>query len=319
MPDVPFWLYVAFTLFLVFMLILDLGVFHRTAHEVSSREAAIWSAIWVGLSALFGVGIWYFAGPDPAVLFATGYLIEKALAIDNVFVIAIIFAAFAVPKAYQHRVLFIGIVSALIMRAALIAAGATLIDQFHWILYVFGAFLLFTGVKMLRSSEHAVDIDKNIFVRLLRRLMPITREYHGQKFLVRRDGVLMATPLLVVLLLVEFTDLVFAVDSIPAIFAITTDPFLVFTSNALAILGLRSMYFLLANARNRFHYLSHALGGILIFVGLKMTFSHWFHVNTYLSLGLILLMLVLAVVFSERKARQLGLTGEAFAKTHDHS
>ncbi|HET7738070.1 MAG TPA: TerC/Alx family metal homeostasis membrane protein, partial [Tepidiformaceae bacterium] len=239
-----------FLLFVGGMLALDLGVFHRDAHEVNRREALTWSVVWIGLAIAFNIGVYVFRGTDAGIEWTTGYLVEKTLSVDNVFVILLIFAAFHVPGAYQHRVLFWGIVGALVLRALLIAVAGFLLTTLHFVIYIFGAFLIFTGIKFLREEEHDPDLEKNRVVRLARRLFRTTEGYEGQKFFVRREGILFATPLFIVLLLIESTDLVFAVDSIPAIYAITDDPFIVFTSNIFAILGLRSLYFVLSGYLN---------------------------------------------------------------------
>lgn len=281
------WLWVGFNAAVLAMLALDLGVFHRKAHEVSLREAAGWTAVWVSLALAFNAGIWYFAGRQPALEFLTGYLVEKSLAVDNIFVIALIFSYFAVPAAYQHRVLFWGILGALVMRGAFIAAGAYVLHQWHWVIYVFGGILLVTGVKMALRKDEAIDPEHNPVVRLARRWLPLTQRYDGQKFWTVENGKRVATPLFLVLLLVEFTDLVFAIDSIPAIFAITSDPFIVYTSNVMAILGLRSMYFLLAGVVHKFVYLKFGLSLVLVFVGAKMMLIDVFKVPTAVSLAVI--------------------------------
>lgn len=281
------WLWVGFNAAVLAMLALDLGVFHRKAHVVSLREAAAWSAVWVTLALAFNAGIWYFAGPQKGLEFLTGYLVEKSLAVDNIFVIALIFSYFAVPAAYQHRVLFWGILGALLMRGAFIAAGAYMLKEWHWVIYVFGGILLLTGVKMALRKDGAIDPEHNPVVRLARRWLPLTHRYDGQKFWTRENGRRVATPLFLVLLLVEFTDLVFAIDSIPAIFAITDDPFIVYTSNVMAILGLRSMYFLLAGIVHRFVYLKFGLALVLVFVGAKMMLVDVFKVPTAVSLAVI--------------------------------
>ena len=264
------WLWVGFNVGVLIILALDLGVFHRKAHAVSLREAAGWSAVWVTLAMAFNAGIWYFAGRQPALEFLTGYLVEKSLAVDNIFVIALIFSYFAVPAMYQHRILFWGILGALVMRGAFIAAGAYVLHQWHWVIYVFGGILLVTGVKMALRKDESIDPEHNPVVRLARRWLPLTQRYDGQKFWTVENGRRVATPLFLVLLLVEFTDLVFAIDSIPAIFAITSDPFIVYTSNIFAILGLRSLFFLLAGALWGLRFLKPALGLVLGFVGAKM-------------------------------------------------
>ncbi|MCB0062719.1 MAG: TerC family protein [Caldilineaceae bacterium] len=302
------WLWVGFNLFVLLMLALDLGVFHRHAHVVSVREAALWSVLWVSLSLLFNVGIYFFwhnlvphsayTNSEAALAFLTGYLIEKSLSVDNIFVFVLIFTYFSVPAIYQHRVLFWGILGALVMRATLIFLGAALLEQFHWIIYVFGAFLVYTGINMAFHEDEAVDIEENAAARLFRRFMPVTETYHGGDFFVRSAGKLLATPLLVVLIIVETTDLVFALDSIPAIFAITTDAFLVYTSNIFAILGLRSLYFLLAGVIDKFRYLKLGLAVVLTFVGVKMLVEGFIHIPTGLSLGIVGAILVTAVTAS---------------------
>jgi tellurite resistance protein TerC len=296
------WLWIGFNAFVLAMLAVDLLVFHKEAHEVRVREAATWSVIWIALALLFGVGVWQLMGREAGLEYFAGYLIEKALSVDNIFVFVLIFSFFRVPPRYQHRVLFWGILGALLMRGAMIAAGAYLIQQFHWIIYVFGAFLVFTGVRMATHNERDLDPESSFAIRLIRRLVPITSEYHGQQFFVRtRAGEvtrLVATPLFVVLVLVETTDLIFAVDSIPAIFAITQDPFIVYSSNVFAILGLRALYFLLADVIDRFHYLKVGLSVVLVFVGLKMLAVDLYKVPIGLSLGVIVLVLGVSVVTS---------------------
>jgi tellurite resistance protein TerC len=286
----------------VAMLAVDLLIFHKEAHEVRVREAATWSVIWIALALLFGVGLSHFMGREAGLEYFAGYLIEKALSVDNIFVFILIFSFFRVPSRYQHRVLFWGILGALLMRGAMIAAGAYLIHQFHWIMYVFGAFLVFTGVRMAAHDEQDLDPESSLAIRLIRRLVPITREYHGQHFFVREHAGqvrrLVATPLFVVLVLVETTDLIFAVDSIPAIFAITQEPFIVYSSNVFAILGLRALYFLLADVIDRFHYLKVGLSVVLVFVGLKMLAADLYKVPIGLSLGVIVLVLGVSVAAS---------------------
>jgi tellurite resistance protein TerC len=284
------WLYVGFNLFVVAMLALDLGVFHREAHEVSLKEAAGWSILWIALALMFNYGLYVFQGRQAGLEFLTGYLIEKALSVDNIFVFVLIFSYFNVPPRYQHRVLFWGILGALLMRGAMIAAGAYLIHQFHWIIYIFGAFLVFTGVRMATQQEHAIEPEANPVIRLIRRVSPVTNVYHGQKFFIRESVTSggpvqrVATPLFVVLVLVETTDLIFAVDSIPAIFAVTQDAFLVYTSNVFAILGLRALYFLLAGVITKFHFLKLGLSFVLVFVGAKMLLTDVYKIPIGLSL-----------------------------------
>jgi tellurite resistance protein TerC len=269
------------------MLALDLGVFHRKAHVVPVKEALTWSGIWIGLALAFNVGIYFWKGPDAGLQFLTGYLIEKSLSVDNIFVFVLIFSYFKVPPLYQHKVLFWGIIGALIMRAALIAVGAALMHNFHWIIYVFGAFLVFTGIKMAVQKEMAVDPEKNLVVKVFKRLMPVTSGYRHDHFFVRENGRRFATPLLLVLLVVEATDLVFAVDSIPAIFAVTDDAFLVYTSNIFAILGLRSLYFALAGVIDKFHRLKLGLAIVLAFVGTKMMIVDFYKVPVGVALGIV--------------------------------
>jgi tellurite resistance protein TerC len=281
------WFWIAFSGFLTAMLALDLGVFHRKAHEVTLREAAVWSAVWVALAVAFNGLVYVSAGSGPAMEFLTGYLVEKSLSVDNIFVIAMIFSYFAVPAMYQHRVLFWGVLGALAMRAVFIVMGAYVLERWHWVIYVFGGILLLTGVKMAVREERPFDGERDPLVRLVRRLTPLSVRYDGQRFWTVENGKRVATPLLLVLILVEFTDLVFAVDSIPAIFAITSDPFLVFTSNAFAILGLRSMYFLLAGVMHRFVYLKYGLAAVLIFVGAKMLLLDVYKIPVAVSLGVV--------------------------------
>jgi tellurite resistance protein TerC len=301
--DVSVWAWAALIATILLLLAIDLYR-HREAHAPSPREAAVESGIWVVCGLAFGAIIAVAFGGDAFGEYLSGYLIEKSLSVDNVFVWSMVFATLAIPVAYQHRVLFWGIFGALTLRALFIYLGTALISQFWWVLPVFGMFLFMTGVKVLR---HRVDEGRKETTRglgLLRRVMPVTEELHGQRFTTRIDGRLTATPLLAALVVVELTDIVFAIDSVPAILAVSTEPFLVFASNAFAILGLRAMYFLLANAKQRFHYLSHALGAILILVGLKMTISHWYHMNTYLSLLIITIILTAATMMSVRRSRR---------------
>jgi tellurite resistance protein TerC len=296
------WLWVSFNVFVIALLAVDLLIFHKEAHEVRLREAATWSLIWIVLALLFGAGVYRFMGRDAGLEYLTGYVIEKALSVDNIFVFVLIFSFFRVPARYQHRVLFWGILGALLMRGGMIAAGAYLIQQFHWIMYVFGAFLVFTGIRMATHNEQDVDPEMSFAIRLVKRLVPITNVYHGQRFFIRehtaRGSRLIATPLFVVLVLVETTDLIFAVDSIPAIFAITHEPFIVYSSNVFAILGLRALYFLLADVIHRFHYLKVGLSVVLVFVGLKMLAADLYNVPTWASLGFIVVVLGLAMVAS---------------------
>ena len=277
------------------MLALDLLVFHRNAHEVSLREAAIFSTIWITLGLAFGGLVALWRGPQAGGEYVAGYLIEKSLSMDNVFVFAMIFGAFAVPARYQHRVLFWGVLGAIVFRAIFIAAGTTLLDAVHWLIYGFGILLVLTGIKMARSRGHVMDPERNPVLRAFRRVVPMTNEYAGHRFVVRQAGRWIATPLLAVLVVVEASDIMFAIDSIPAIFAITTDPFIVFSSNAFAILGLRSLYFLLAGLLPRFAYLKLGLAALLIFAGAKILVSEWWKMPVWLSIGIIVSILAVSI------------------------
>lgn len=281
------WMWGGFLAFVAAMLGLDLGVFHRASHVVSAREALGWSVAWVALALGFGGLVWVLLGETHALAFLTGYVVEKSLAVDNIFVFVAVFSAFAVPAAYQHRVLFWGVFGALVLRAGFIFAGAALLERFHWLMYVFGAFLLATGVRMLVQKDGDADVTDNRFYRWIRRVVPATDGYRGDAFFSREGGRLLATPMFFVLVLIELVDLLFAVDSIPAIFAITTDPFVVFTSNIFAILGLRSMYFLLADLVPRFVYLKHGLSLVLVFVGAKMLLLDVFTMPIAASLAVV--------------------------------
>ena len=300
------WLWVGFNVFVLAMLALDLGVFHRKAHVVSLKESFTWTGVWVALALVFNAGIWHYYGSQKGLEFFTGYLIEKSLSVDNVFVFALLFSYFAVPPLYQHKVLFWGILGALIMRAIMIVAGAALITKFAWIIYVFGGFLILTGIKMIVKREEEIHPERNPLVCWFKKLMPVTSDYRGDKFFVCENGIRMATPLFVVLLLVEFSDLIFAVDSIPAIFAVTKDPFIVYTSNVFAILGLRSLYFALAGVMDKFHYLKIGLGVVLSFVGVKMLLGHtaW-KIDTHVSLGVIVVVLAASIVVSLLRPRKV--------------
>ena len=311
------WFWVLFNAFVLGMLALDLGVFHRSAHVVRAKEAAIWTGVWVTLALVFALGLYIWEDATTALTFLTGYVIEESLSVDNIFVIVMIFSYFGVPKEYQHRVLFWGIVGALVMRGTFIWLGALLLQQFHWIIYIFGALLIVTGVRMAIRHDEAFDAEKNPIYRLAKRSLPFTPRYDGQKFFTLENGRRVATPLFLVLLMVEFTDLIFAVDSIPAIFAVTTDPFLVYTSNIFAILGLRSLYFLLAGVVGKFHLLKYGLAVILVFVGVKMIGAEYFHVPILVSLGVIVGVLAASIVASllitePPVARIEGTTGSIF-------
>jgi tellurite resistance protein TerC len=293
--DVSIWFWVAFNAGVLAILALDLGLFHKHAHAPSVREAATWSAVWVALSLAFAAFVFVYGGPQPGFAFLTGYVVEYSLSVDNIFVIVLIFAYFGLPAAYQHRVLFYGILGALVMRGALIGAGSVLLARFDWVIYVFGALLIASGVKMARQKHEQGEVGDNFAVKLFRRVLPVTSGYRGQRFLVREHGVLMATPLLLALVVVEATDLLFAFDSIPAIFAVTQDPFLVYTSNVCAILGLRSLYFLLAGVVTKFRFLSLGLAVLLVWVGTKMLISDLYHVPIPLSLAVIAGVLAAAI------------------------
>ena len=298
------WPWLAFNAFVLGMLALDLGVFHRKAHEVSLREAGVWSAVWIALALAFNAGLYLWKGREPALQFLAGYLIEKSLSVDNIFVFVLVFTFFAVPAAYQHRVLFWGILGALVMRGIFIAAGAALLATFHWVIYVFGAFLVVTGIKMALVRGDQIHPDRNPLVRLTRRLLPITNGYREDRFVVREGGKWVATPLLLVLLVVESTDLVFAVDSIPAIFAVTSDTFIIYTSNVFAILGLRSLYFLLAGVVEKFYYLKLGLSVVLAFVGVKMLLTDVAKIPIALSLAVIATVIAVAIVASLLRNRR---------------
>ena len=293
------WPWLAFNLFVLAMLGLDLGVFHKKTHVVSFKESITWTVVWISLALVFNFGIYHYLGPQKGLEFFTGYVIEKSLSVDNVFIFALLFSYFAVPPLYQHKVLFWGVFGALVMRAIMIFLGAALIAKFSWVIYLFGAFLILTGIKMIVKREEEIHPENNPLVRWFKKLMPVTSDYRGDRFFVMENGVRMATPLFVVLLVVEFSDLVFAVDSIPAIFAVTTDPFIVYTSNVFAIMGLRSLYFALAGVMDKFHYLKIGLGVVLTFVGVKMLLGHTpYKIDTLISLGVIITVLIASVAAS---------------------
>jgi len=295
-----------FIVFVLAMLALDLGVFHRKTHAVGFKEAAIWSGVWVSMALVFNAGLWWKFGAQPGMEFLTGYLIEKSLSVDNIFVFVVVFGALGIPALYQHRVLFWGILSALILRAGMIFAGTALLARFHWLIYVFGAFLVLTGLKLFYvwkkgEEEHP---EESAIMRWVKRVIPTSKNLDGNRFFTVENGKRLATPLFLALVLIEFTDVIFALDSIPAIFAVTTDPFIVFTSNIFAILGLRSLFFLLAGMVDKFSYLKVGLSGVLVFVGLKMALVDVVKVPPFVSLGVIAAMLVASVVASLLKARR---------------
>lgn len=287
-----------FLLFVLLMLALDLGVFHRKSHEVKIKEALVWSAVWISLALLFNVGVYFLMGKEKAIEFLTGYVIEKSLSVDNLFVFIMVFSYFNVDTKYQHKVLFWGILGALVMRAIFIFAGVALIQQFHWIIYIFGAFLIFTGIKMLAQKDEKIEPEKNPLVRLFKRFFPVTDVMHGDRFFVKINAKTVATPLFIVLLIIEFTDLIFAVDSIPAILAISTDTFIIFTSNVFAILGLRALYFALAGIAKLFYYLKYGLSAILVFVGVKMVVAGFLKIPVMYSLLVIISILTLSILAS---------------------
>jgi tellurite resistance protein TerC len=290
------WLWGFFNLFVLAMLALDLGVFHRKSKEVPFKEALGWSILWISLATVFGIGILYFQGAQASIEFFTGYLIEYSLSIDNIFVFLLIFTYFNVPHTYRHKVLFWGIIGALVFRAIFIAAGITLIEKFHWMIYLFGIFLILTGIKMALQKDKKIEPEKNPMLRLFRRFVPVTESYEQDRFFIKRAAQLFATPLFITLLFVEITDIIFAVDSIPAILAITRDPFIVYTSNVFAILGLRSLYFALAGFMKLFHHLHYGLAFILVFVGCKLALVDIFKIPTLASLGVILAVLLLSIL-----------------------
>jgi len=298
-------LWIDFNIFVLALLALDLGVFHRKAHSVSIKEATTWSIIWVSLAMIFNLGIYFAWGQEKALEFFTGYVIEKSLSVDNLFIFLMIFQYFSTPAEYQYRVLFWGILGALILRAIFIAAGSALLSHFHWMIYVFGGFLVFTGIKMFLQGDEKIEPERNPVVRLFERWVPITREYHGQNFTIRTNGKTRATLLLLVLIVIETTDVIFAVDSIPAIFAVTQDSFIVYTSNIFAILGLRALYFMLAGIMQMFVYLKFGLSLVLCFVGAKMLLADIYKIPIGASLsviGTILLVSVMASWWAQRKS-----------------
>jgi TerC family integral membrane protein len=302
--DAEWWAWVGLFAVICALLLVDLLVFHRRAHTVGTKEATAESAAWIGIGLAFGLVVWGLYGSQASGEYYAGYLIEKSLSIDNVFVWALIFTYFAVPGKYQHRVLFWGIFGALVMRLVFIFAGVALLDNFEWLLFVFGAFLVFTGTRLLRQHEAAVHPEHNPVLRAVRKVIPSTTEYDGQKIFTRRTGALLATPLFAVLVLIETTDVIFAVDSVPAVLAVSREQFIVFSSNAFAILGLRALYFLLADIRERFTYLQQGLAVILVYVGVKMIASYWYHIPTAISLSFIALVLAASILLSLRKARR---------------
>ncbi|HVX31406.1 MAG TPA: TerC family protein [Nitrolancea sp.] len=296
--NAPIWLWILFNVVVIGLIVLDLGVFHRKVHVESIRESAIWTAIWTLVALAFNAGIYFYRGGEPALSFLSGYVIERALAVDNIFVFMMIFTAFGVPQVLQYRALFWGIIGAIILRAILIATGTVIIERFEWVLYFFGGFLVVTGLRMLRSEEKEIDPGNHPVVRFLRRIVPVTHEYRGARFMIRSKGSLVITPLFVVLAVIAVSDLVFALDSIPAIFAITQDPFLVYTSNILAVLGLQAMFSMLGGIIDKFHLLKYGLAAVLAFVGVKMLIAGFYHLPIALSLGVIVAMLAASIIAS---------------------
>ena len=312
-------LWAGFIVLVIFLLALDLGVLNRKEHVIEIREALLWSAFWIFLSLLFSVAVYFIyenhlfdiglsvsstlSGRQAFIQYLTGYIIEKSLSLDNIFVIALIFGYFRVPAIYQHRVLFWGIVGAVVLRGIMILAGAVLINNFSWIVYVFGGFLIITAIRMFRSNHEEIDPSKNMLVKFVRKFYPVTNEYHGKNFFIKFNGKKAATPLFIALLVVESSDILFAVDSIPAIFAITRDPFIVFTSNIFAILGLRALYFALAAMITKFYYLKYSLVVILFYVGAKMLLTYYYHISATVSLTVIITLLFVGIIASMIKSK----------------
>lgn len=291
-------LWIIFNAFILLMLIVDLKVFNRKPHEISIKESLIWTGIWIAMAVVFGIGIYFFMDPQSSLDYFTGYLIEKSLSVDNIFVFLLIFTYFGVDALYQHRVLFWGIFGALVFRFLFIIVGVALLEQFHWIIYVFGVFLIFTGIKLGLEKDKEIHPEKNPVLLLVRRFVPITKTIQGPHFFIKRGKRIIATPLFVVLIVIETTDIVFALDSIPAIMAITRDPFLIYSANAFAILGLRALYFALSGVMRLFHYLHYGLAFILTYIGVKMLLENVIHISTFFTLGLIIVTLTISVVFS---------------------
>lgn len=291
-------LWVAFNIFIVSMLVVDLMVFNRKPHEISIRESLVWTAIWIVLAVIFGIGLYYFMSPESSLEYFTGYLIEKSLSVDNIFVFLLIFTYFGVEPKYQHRVLFWGIFGALVFRLIFILVGVALIEKFHWVIYIFGAFLIFTGIKLGLEKDKEIQPEKNPILKLVRRYIPITKHYHGQNFFIKRGRRYIATPLFVVLVVIETTDIVFALDSIPAIMAITRDTFIIYSANAFAILGLRALYFALSGVMRLFHFLHYGLAFILVYIGMKMMLEGTYQIPTTTTLFIILATLMISVILS---------------------
>ncbi|MDZ7719689.1 MAG: TerC family protein [Balneolaceae bacterium] len=291
-------LWILFNAFILTMLIVDLKVFNRKPHEISIRESLIWTGIWIAMAVVFGIGLYFFMDPQSSLDYFTGYLIEKSLSVDNIFVFLLIFTYFGVDSIYQHKVLFWGIFGALVFRLLFIMVGVALLEQFHWIIYVFGAFLIFTGIKLGLEKDKEIHPEKNPILKLVRRFIPITKNFHGPDFIIKRGKRIIATPMFVVLVVIETTDIIFALDSIPAIMAITRDTFLIYSANAFAILGLRALYFALSGVMRLFHYLHYGLAFILVFIGVKMLIESFIHIPTLFTLGVIVVTLTISVIFS---------------------
>lgn len=296
MPPIILW--VLFNVFVIAMLMVDLKVFHRDSHRISVRESLAWTMVWVGLALLFNVGIYFWRGEQKALEFLTGYLVEKSLSVDNLFVFLLIFTYFGVEDRYQHNALFWGIIGALVMRAAFILAGVTLITKFSWVIYVFGAFLVFIGIKMAVKRNREIHPEKNPVINLIRRFVPLSKDFSDGSYFIKEGGKWLATPLFIVLVTIETTDIIFAVDSIPAVLAISTDPFIVYTSNVFAILGLRALFFALAGVMNKFEYLNYGLAAVLVFVGVKMLISRFAHIPVQYALGVVVAVLAVSIVLS---------------------
>ncbi len=311
MEPVSVWFWVGFHVFVVAMLAIDLGVFQREKHKVSVKEGSIWTAVWIGLSLLFCLGLYFWQGQGPALQFLTAYVIEKSLSVDNIFVFVVIFNYFSVPDEYQHETLFWGVLGAMIMRAVFIVLGVALLSTFHWVIYIFGAFLVYTGVRLAFQGDEEVHPEENPIINAFRRFFPVTENYVEGKFFVRRNGALMATPLFLVLLMIESTDVLFAVDSVPAVLSITQNIFIAYTSNIMAILGLRALYFVLAGVVDKFEYLHYGLAVVLTFVGVKMLTSGFFHIPTGVSLAVILGILTISIIASLLHNRRGGSEAKA--------
>ncbi|OPY28552.1 MAG: Integral membrane protein TerC family protein [Methanomassiliicoccales archaeon PtaU1.Bin030] len=305
--DVQFWLWGGFFALIAAMLFIDLGLVHRKSHVVRMREALIMSSFWIALAAVFNIGIWLWMGSDLALEFTAAYIMEKTLSVDNLFVFILVFTYFCIPTMYHHKILFWGIIGALVFRGIFIYLGVTVLENFHFFIYIFGGILIYTALKMVLQKDREICPDDNSMVRLFRRVVPITKELHGERFLIKKEGVLMATPLLLTLVFVEASDIMFALDSIPAVLAISKDPFIIYTSNAFALLGLRSLYFVLSSALPLFRYLKYGLAAILGFVGVKMAASDFLHLPVTASLGVIISILALTIIASVLRNRMDGI------------